>query len=85
MQFPKLRAPRKGLKAGYSAAYVERYARWCVYLALKANSVDWEQMTREEMVARIPRIPENTIKDSIFIDYALKIDRHLMEINTWHM
>ncbi len=85
MEYPKLPYQKTKITRGYTSIQMRQYAEKCVEMALYANSVDWQQMTRDEIVALIPKTPENTTKDSVWIDFALKVDRYLMKINTWHL
>ena len=82
MKFPPLKKPTANLKSGYTAAYVKRYMKACVYLALKENSVDWENISKEEILALIP---EGETEIEKFVHFAKKIDAKLMRINTWHI
>lgn len=85
MKYPKLPRRKSNLTKGFTDIQMRQYAEECIEIALQANSVDWQFMDRDEIVALIPRTPENTTKDSVWIDFALKVDRYLMKINTWHL
>lgn len=82
MKFPPLTKPKQNLKSGYTSVYVKHYMKRCVYLALHENSVDWEKISREEILALIP---EGETEIEKFVHFAKKIDAKLMMINTWHI
>ena len=82
MQLPKLPKPKENLKEGYSKNVLKNYAIRASMLALEANSVDWQSITKDEILSLIPSGEQDVDK---FIQFANKVDRKLMEINTWHL